>query len=177
MTTRSIGIRYKPVTLDNYKINYSYGPKGVVTVVIRKADTDQVVFSKKGATEEEAHAALHKIVARQEQKIFMRKYMQDNVYKGHMSVFKENEPDTYSFFFFRRKTRGVARKFQEKININFTSNTEMVEFFLKVFEKLVETYGVSSDTCAFEEEKHSNAKVARPSFSITETFLTPIKEI
>lgn len=169
--------KYKPVTLDNYRINYSHGPKGVVTAVIRKVDTDQVVFSKKGATEEEAVAALEKIVARQQQKIFMRRYVVENAYKGHMSVFKENDPDTYSVFFFRRKTRGVARRFQEKIQIKFTSNTEMVEFFLKVFEKLVETYGVGSDKGWLEAESYSNIKVARPSFSITESFLTPIKEI
>lgn len=144
---------------------------------INKAPTGQLVFAKKVKSVEEAEDALYKMAARQEQRVFLRKYTHNNKYCGHMSVFRETEPDTYTVFFFRVSGKGLSRRFREKIQVAFSSKEEMFEFFLKVFTELKLTYGIGSDKFALEEEKYSSQKVVRPTFSIKETFLTKVGEI
>ena len=144
---------------------------------IFKDPTNQLVFAKRVASIEEAEDAFYKMIARQEQRIFLRKHIYDGRYAGHLSVFREKEPDTYTVFFFRKGVRGVSRRHREVIVVPFSSKEEMFSFFIKVFNKAVEVYGVGSDKCALQEERHTDKKVARPSFSIKEEFLTKVVEL
>ncbi len=135
---------------------------------VTKAPTNQLVFSKKVASIEDAEDNLYKMIARQEQRIFLRKYIHKGMYSGHMSVFRENEPDTYTIFFFRTATRGLSRKHRESVVIPFQARDEMFSFFIKVFNQLVEVYGVQTleDTSA-----NRNSKKSGTGFSINEHFL------
>lgn len=169
--------RYVTIEEGSYQLNVYTSRRDGLKAHIIKATSGQVVFHRKVASMEAAKAALDKIIKREGQRVFLRKYLHKTIYSGHMSVFEEEKPDTYTVLFFRKSARGLSRRFREEVTAHFENRHEMLEFFMKVFPALTEAFGVEADRARLQEEIRWGTKVASAKFSIKETFLTKGIEI